>query len=580
MSLALKIGEQKMPDESNIPIKFFHGSIPDVYMLNTIYDPDKYDPLSTEYNGTTVPAVGSIIIDNRTSPGNYIQWVVDSIDQLTQKAHLITPKFVTDEVSGADRLISYGNDTLILYYDDTVNPKRLIIDSKFSLIGTHSTEYQLVKVMENDERVTISSTMDINGNLTGNRVPIIETGVDNIRIFGDCYTTKEMAPNEFVELEIYDSTGVLTTRVRLVTQRTTILNDFLSSANPIIDFNCTANQFDGIDWILYLGQDPEDLTIWPELVYSDNSKERLAIDGIQTFVYGMEDISTDTPEVQYKVLIKHFLPDNIPSLIAHGDAVRFLLFEKYIRIVARGWFQYSKIQPMLLWDALADKYIIRYLGYYTSRDKFDIIPNDAVTITDGSFDGGLYGEPQNITITTSLTDAGGNPQEYTQSFTIVINGPTNSVPWTVGADENTEIIYGTNTSVHHRPEINYDEERGSYFIPTSKFATVDELLDNFYVRAEPPYLLPDETVAPTPTHIVIRDSSNGRVLTCSPHALATYEQEFTLLVNGVDVGEHNNKTVIVEFLIDDGDTYSILYGVPVEVKSGTYLAPEPPPCEG
>jgi hypothetical protein len=95
-------------------------------------------------------------------------------------------------------------------------------------------------------------------------------------------------------------------------------------------------------------------------------------------------------------------------------------------------------------------------------------------------------------------------------------------------------------------------------------------LDNFYYRTTPPYIAPAETTAPDPTHFVIRDGVNGRVLTAAPVEIATYDQEFTLLSNNNDPAQFNNSTVIVEFLLDEGNTYAILFGVPVEVETGVY----------
>lgn len=542
----------------------YQGTEPDVYLINNIYDPD--DP-ARNGAGQTVPAVGSVIIDNISVPGKYVIKLVDAIDGVTLKATLVEQHVVADGVEGGDRIISYGNDTMMLYFDDRSSPARLIVDSKFVLVGSASAKYRLVKV-NGTTRTTISLALDNDGDPIGSYVPIIDSGQPGIRKFSECYTTHTLEEGDFVELEIYDTQNVITTTVRLITKRATVANDLIASSNPIVGFSAEANQIAGGDWVIYVNQNPEDLTIFPELTYADGTKERIAVDGNQTLIFGMDEIDTTVPETQYHVIIKHFLPDGVPATIAEGESVKFVSYERFIRIIARGVFTFSKIMPIPVWNPATDSWKLNFVGYYQSRDKFEYLAPSAVQYVGDSFDGDNYSETQTLIINSQTIDGNGDVVSYQQTFAIRLNAPgdeAHATHWTISSSEASEFVYGAQTSEHTRPKLNYDAGRGSYFIPTELFANSGEVIDNFFYQIEPPFLPPGETESPDPTHFIVRDGLNGRVLTSSPVPLASYGQEFSLLSNTGNPAQYNDSTVIVEFLLESGGSYLILFGVPVEV---------------
>jgi hypothetical protein len=552
-----------MPD----PINVYQGSQPDVYSIGQIYDPAIH---TGSLEGLTVPALTSLVVDNISIPGKYILYTVDSVDPLTLASTLVTLHSVLTGVDENDHILNYGNDTMMLFFDDRSTPTRLIVDSKFVLIGSASSEYRLVKVVGTD-RVVISVVIDGTGDIIGTNVPIIDTAVPGVRKLSDCHTTHPIVNGEFIELEVYDSTGVLTTRLRLIAKQATVATDFSSSSNPIVGFGAEANQQIGQTWVIYVNQNPEDLTIFPEITYENGTKELIAVDNISTFIYGMEAVDSSIAGAEYHVMIKHFLADDIPSTITQGEGVRFLLYERFIRIVERGIFQYSKIMPIPLWNPTANEWELSYIGYFESRDSFEYLSNNAITYTGPAFDGTAYGTEQPLTINASVDDGEGNISTYQQDFVIWLNGNGGVAPWTIADDNVTPFIYGEESVIHNRPKLNYDVTRQTYFVPIASFPDNVSFLDNFYHRAEPPFVQPAETQEPTPSHFIVRDGVNGRVLTAAPVDIATYGGEFSLISNIGDNAQYNDATVIVEFLLEDGGNYGILFGVPVEVETGTYI---------
>ena len=550
------------------PVILFRGTTQDVYLIESIYDPNVHttDGLAS---GKVVPAIGSIVVDNQSIPNKYVLWVVDAIEPNTLETFYKPGQFVVDAADEPSRLISYGNDTLMLYYDDRGEPTRLIVDSKFVLIGGNAAEYR-IKTVINDEAVIISARLDNEGEIVSDRIPVVETGVEGVRKLSDCHTTHNMVPSEFYTLEIFDTTGALTTTARMISKRSTILNDLISSNNPIVEFTAEANQINGSDWVLYVGQNTDDLAIWPKITYANGWSEIVPINNLDTYLYGMGDVNTDVADVQFPLMIKHFLADDIPSTIALGEGVRYLLFETNLRIIPRQYADYSKVSVIPWYDNGASTWKLTFLGYYDSRDRFGVLAPSAVRFVGTAFDGDAEGAQQELVIHADIVNEFGDLETFEQSFAIKVADVASLTPFLIAPNSSSPFVYGAQDAQHNRPKLNYDAVRETYFIPTSLFADEAEFIDDFYTRAVPPYLPETETQAPTPTHFTLRDRTNGRVLVSLPVPINVYDQEMSFIVTGVDPSEYNDTTIIVEFLIDRTGHYDVLYGVPVEVVSGTY----------
>jgi hypothetical protein len=445
----------------------------------------------------------------------------------------------------------------------------LIVDSKFVLIGGNAAEYR-VKAIVDDEEVIISAHVDEEGTVVSDRIPIVETGISGVRKMADGHTTHAMADGEFYILEIFDTTGALTTTARMVSKRSTILNDLLSSSNPITEFTAEASQINGSDWVLYVGQNPQDLSIWPRVTYADGYSEIVPIDSLSTFIYGMEDVVTTASGVQFQVIIKHFLAEDVPSAIAEGEGVRFVSLTKTIRIIPREYADFSKISVVPWYDADNSIWELTFFGYYTSRERFELLAPSAVRFVGTEFDGTSLGVQQELTIHADIMNEFGVLETYAQTFAIKVDEPDSIVPFLIAPDASSEFVYGAEDADHNRPTLNFDVLRGTYFIPTSAFVDEEEFLDNFYTQAVPPFLAGVESEAPTPTHFTIRDRTNGRILVAVPVAVATYDQEMTFIVTGGDPAQYNDSTVVIEFLLEQSGVFSILYGCPVSVVEGTY----------
>ena len=289
-----------------------------VYRMSDIYFPDESNPISPEQSGKIVPAVGSLVIDDTKGLHNQ-QYTVVAVDPNTYKPTLLPSTFSYDTSSQPDRVLNYGNDLLMLYFQKETIQKdgqalvvnRLIVDNKLSIFGNHAATYQLLKYNNNGQLQTISRWYRPNGIMAGTAIPMLDTGVEGIRKCDGCYTDIDLTEGESIVCRIYSAGGVQISELTLIAKQAHMLNELASVANPIVNMVVKSNQMLGQDLLfLYTGQNTSELTIFPHLIYSDNQDVQVAIDGLKGFVYGLEDVRTDVPGMEYRLLIKYYLGDD------------------------------------------------------------------------------------------------------------------------------------------------------------------------------------------------------------------------------------------------------------------------------
>ena len=569
---------------------------PRVYRKAEIYDPN-IDGADVTASGKFVPAVDSLVIDTSES-GKKILYTVLAVDTTTLATTLGNPRVLDDGTDQPDKVLSYGNDMYMLYYDDRVSETKLLVDSKVALFGSNSASYQLVRTTSSGGREIISQKKNTSNQTVSGRIEIVETPVTGVRKCAPCFTTHTLTNGEVITLEVYDSSsnpkeGVLSTTIKLISKRALIHNDLDDSANAITKFDVTCNQVaSNGDWFLHEGQAVEELSIYPELTFSDKTIQRITIDNKVCYAYGLDAIETVQPGMRYPILFKYFVPDGLPVVPPSSEAdwelvgkangsYRQLTCTKYVTIKESKFDDISKLSPIPVFDSTNNGWNLRWMAYSQSRNSHKLVNVSYVTEGDYTkFDGtpSEYGKKQKIKVKYTRS----NKPTYYQEHIIEVNNPTTSnTPFLYSGTAVGSRIYGDNILPHKRPVIYYSpnidpSKDGVYYIPSSRFGSTqvageipvdptfyNELLDNFFWASEPPYLSSTETVSPTPTHYSILSASGTGILT-TPVKISQHETRMTL--NSLTPGQYVNSTVIVEFYQKVGNTYLVLFGVPVEVK--------------
>lgn len=331
-----------------------------VYRMSDIYFPDSDGSTTPEQSGKIVPAVGSLVVDDTTGLHNQ-QYTVTAIDPETYYPTLVPSSFSYDTSSTPDRVLNYGNDLLMLYFQkttitaegQTLRVTRLIVDNKLSLFGNHAATYQLLRYNDSGALETISKWYRPNGMAAGTAIPMLETGVSGIRKCDGCYTDVDLTEGDSIVCRIYSAGGVQISELTLIAKEAHMLNERASVANPIVGMSVKANQMLETDVLfLYTGQNPSELAIFPHLLYSDGQYVTVAIDGMKGFVYGLESIKTSIPGMEYRLLIKYYIDDN--DVAVDTNSSRYAYYrttdtvwndnkEYYkVSIVGSGW-EYSLV---------------------------------------------------------------------------------------------------------------------------------------------------------------------------------------------------------------------------------------------
>lgn len=543
------------------------------YRKIDLYDPDN-PPTSTSDTNRIVPVPESVIID-----GNVL-YTVESVDPTTFKSTLV-PVILSDETDGYGlaSVISYGNDIFRAYYDVRTQPYRITIDRRLIVYGGAPSFYQLVRYPDTDNELIISRYYSTTGVYTSNQIPMLSiTGETNTWWCQPCQVTDLPTDNEELTLRVYNETGALIASVKLFAKQSSIVNDTFLYQPKIVDLQISSPQMlaDGSCY-LYEKQSPDSLEITGVLVYNDGTKRTVLVDNAQTFVYGIDDLLASYAGLRQNVLLKYFLAYNeVLDVQASNTSVQVtdasISREVSVKIIPNKLSTPIKVSVVPEWNSSTSTYMLRYYLYSTDHSSARDV-TAYTSITAGSYDGGNFTGTQSFTLSLDLNNVNSalwtQSTIYAQTCAIKLQPFSALEKYTLRDSVSSPYIYGQDNSSSRRPLLAYDATLKQYFIPSSVFLTEESVIQSFYINANPPYNSDVETSAPTPTHFLVRDAFSGVMLTAQAMPLANYTEAFNL-TNGSN-GDYVNVTVVVEFIQVLTTGTNILYGVPVDITTGTYI---------
>lgn len=543
------------------------------YRKIDLYDPDN-PPASANDTNRIVPVPESVVID-----GNVL-YTVESVDPTTFKSTLV-PIILSDETDGYGlaSVISYGNDIFRAYYDVRTQPYRMTIDRRLIVFGGAPSFYQLIRYPDTDNELVISRYYSTTGVYTSNQIPMLPIpGETNTWWCQPCQVIDLPSDNEELTLRVYNETGALIASVKLFAKQSSVVNDTFLYQPKIVDLQISSPQMlaDGSCY-LYEKQSPDSLEITGVLVYNDGTKRSIMVDNAQTFIYGIDDLLASYAGLRQNVLLKYFLAYNeVLDVSASNTDVQVtdasISREVTVKIIPNKLSTPVKVSVIPEWNSATSTYMLRYYLYSTDHSSAHDV-TAYTSITSGSYDGGNFMGTQSFTFSLDLNnvDATKWPQSTTYAQTCAIKLLPFSVleKYTLRDSVSSPYIYGQDNSSSRRPLIAFDSTIGQYFIPSSIFLTKESVIQSFYTNANPPFNSDIETSPPTPTHFLVRDAFSGVMLTAQLIPLDNYTEAFNL-TNGAS-GNFTKVTVVVEFVQVLATGTNILYGVPVDVTTGTYI---------
>lgn len=268
----------------------------DVYDYTDVYDPD--NPQS----GKIFPSLNSLVIKN-----GFLYYVF-SRDTTTFRTTLKPMNYAVSE-DDMIKVISYGNDKFCLYQDVRTDPHKLVVDAKLLFYGNNLMEYSLYKTNIDGKEEIISLYLDSVGNFISDRIPMasLSATYPAYKFPSNCHTAHELVEGDTVTLRVYNNLGNLASEVTIFVRDAPWLNDLNSRTNPIMKLDAECLQMNGEDFWIHLKQDPSHLNIRPFLLYADGTKEYIAIDDSQCFLYGLEGFIPSYKGYSQQLVLKYFL---------------------------------------------------------------------------------------------------------------------------------------------------------------------------------------------------------------------------------------------------------------------------------
>lgn len=540
-----------------------------VYDISQLYDAN--NPVS----GTYFPTLYTIVLVN--GAGYYVN-SVNTTNWTWTKA----PLSLSDESDGfgLSSIVSYGNDIFRAYYDTRQTPYVLRIDQSLYVMGGSPKTYTISRYPNTPQETIISKCYDATGLYTGNACPMLQVanGV-NSWYPSSCQISVTLNDDEELLMMVYNEVGAQVATTKLFAKESIIINDAMIYRPRIsaISMTCTQMTADGNAFI-FAQQPLSSLDIQATITYQDGTTRIAPIDSRQCFLYGQTDFVAAYAGMQQTLLLKYFLSsDEVLATTVNSadtsDGSISCVFN--VTVVPNRLSSPLKISVIPQWNATASLYTLRY--YYYSTDG--LVAQDVtafVTILSGTFVGNNYTTPQVLQISMDMhaVDPITYPTTtvYVQPVSIKLQPQAALVRYTLQDALSSPYIYGADSSASRRPVMYYDATRNQYFFPSSIFQNVSAFLQSYYYNANPPYDPTLQTSAIAPTHFLIRDAFKGTQIIPEIQPVSNYNVAFT--INGGSNGAYVNATVIVEFVQQLSlSSTSILFGVPVDVYTGTYQGP-------
>lgn len=584
-----------------------------------------YDPVTNNGKGTIIPAVGSQVIDDIKGNHNRLYTVI-AVDPTTY-ASTLTPTVFLDEKIKSRKISGYTNDLFMLYFKkETIKNENghleeiyvVSPDERITIFGEDAYSYQIWTI----EDVPITRYLGDWEDWPGQHGPIPldphwagsypeynqyvpesdhviplaplyqmsvgEDGFDTTEPYAkkcvpSCITYIHDAPlktGDLYLLKIFDKTNIIIAELTLVACESEIPSvdpneDLDIKSRPtVIDFDVVCNQMEGNVIILRRGQDPYQLQFTGIITYSDGSQTEVPLDGDSGFVYGLEEVSSEIPNIHIPILFKYYLPFAQPVYLRENVSVtdaynqitealgenssegeqavqdfyestkdvkigssRYISCMKYIYVTNTVDDVVNKVSLIPIWSE--SKWLFKVLGYRFDRTGVMTFASDDVSIEDAenvgvSFNTMLPNDTEQKFI-IKIDDTSNGVVEIQQLGYIKLKNPASrpDMLFTIrDAVSKNNYVYGQNDGYHHRPFIFADVVEGvtEYKIPVynngafvgdtsitdfdneSDYLTYKriQIFLTTYYYDSNPPMLISEANPPKPTHFRVMGWKNGQ----------------------------------------------------------------------
>lgn len=484
--------------------------------ISEIYFPDGTG------DGAYVPNVNDMVLD-----WNQGFFRVTAVDYTTGVSTLSNwhPPAQSDSVSNEDILLGAGPgiqaESFRVYYDDSVMPHRLAIDSRIHIYGTNAKYLKIFKGTDlSPAGEIISAFYNQSGVFLGENIPlelVLMPDANNTAIKTPAvgYTLRDLVDGEVLTAVVYDDLANVCSSAKLLVKHTAFMRTTDASLKYVTGIRLKTPFLSKSDPKLIeypINMPVQNLNLMGEVQYSDGSKMEMPVDGTKFSVYGLDHYVASVQGQSLPVVLTYKLSPgeyayiNEPSPDLH-------IAENYRATTLKADGSYSvKLFSYPVWQDAINGYRLEHFLYNLNREEVYNVTS-LVQLASGSpaFNPTDYGVNQRLTLAINLNQVDPKFAAYRHTQTIdialltegTLNGQDN---WTVGFSPAQNPRYGVGVEAI----ATFVDANNWRLNLTCGATTKAEWLEKVYLPSQP-LIDPTSEIAPPEPNFFVLVVGNQRV---------------------------------------------------------------------
>lgn len=351
-------------------------------------------------SGVNVPNIGDLVVDWDQGFFRVTDVATESLSPGEVPSYIpVLTLYDPDRVKSASGETLYGSvsgyQPSIMnraFYDNTVNPFTISLDSKYKILGSEANVIKLFKGTNTKQTgEVISLKYNSSGNIAGENIDLVRLDPinDSVKRPDTIYTLTDLEEGELVTAVIYSLEGNVVGETTFIVKHSSLIRAVESDNTYLESVSLVTSLLDSVE--LDLIKIPANVPVagsdmMARLHYSNGATALVNIDGIKCKLHGLDNFNTSIAGVTSNVILSYY-PDDTENVInLTSSTVRTISKEYRVQTVTSDLDHSFKIYVSPKWNASTFMYDFSYYLTNLSYDLFILL--DPVDITVELADGG------------------------------------------------------------------------------------------------------------------------------------------------------------------------------------------------
>lgn len=424
----------------------------------------------------------------------------------------LTPLTIKQSIE-KDGLISSTNDNYRLYYDKSVTPYTLSVDSFMRTYDPTASYARIYRGTDLDPTKIISRRYDNSGNFIGHDIPLVMVQFNSHDNFGvksvpGCNCDVDLLDGEACIVVLFSTSGKVVGKAYCIVDDSTYVSQAYAEQKYITEIFIKSVFIEDTSTsdINY----PVNLPIpsfspLAVVQYNDGTQIEYPVDGNKFSLFGLDQFTSTIIGHKVPLVLSYRLDPNEAAL-ANVDSDGYFVTRPYNLVVSNPNRSYNvKLFVYPVWVDELNGY--RYKAFLMNLDRnilFDVTNVVSLTQNSPTFNPLAYGVTQRLTFVVDLAKVSGmyNTYLHIQTVDIVLRGQASDTSltnvWEVGSQvPSSQPYYGTNLRALRNAAVHSKVYIGN------NLSTVQEFINKVYRPTAPLFNPLTELEAPAPTHIEV-----------------------------------------------------------------------------